>query len=120
MGRHSNLTSRHYVDCSNHVQIGEFATVAGARSQILTHAIDFRRCRQVSAPVQIGKYCFVGTACVMLKGARLPDYSVLAANSTLARAFEDPFTLYSGVPATAVRVMDRDSLYFHRECGYVE
>ena len=43
MGRHAALTSRHYVDCSNRVDIGEFTTVAGARSQILTHAIDFTR-----------------------------------------------------------------------------
>ena len=117
---HASLTSRHYVDCSNRVRIGEFTTVAGARSQILTHAIDFVRNRQVSAPVDIGKYCFVGTACVVLKGARLPDCSVLAAHSSLARAFEETFTLYSGVPATPVKALPRDAAYFHRDRGYVE
>ncbi|HTU64394.1 MAG TPA: hypothetical protein VMF52_00470 [Steroidobacteraceae bacterium] len=120
MGRHSSLTSRHYVDCSNRVEIGEFSTVAGARSQILTHAIDLGRSRQVSAPAVIGRYCFVGTACVVLKGARLPDYSVLAANSSLARAFEEPYTLYSGVPAAAVKPLSRDAAYFHRDRGFVD
>jgi acetyltransferase-like isoleucine patch superfamily enzyme len=119
MGRHAALTSRHYVDCSNRVDIGEFATVAGARSQILTHAIDFRRNRQVSAPVRIGRYCFVGTACVVLKGAELPDCSVLAAGSSLSHAFGDPFTLYSGVPAKPVKPLDRDAEYFRRTAGFV-
>jgi len=120
MGRHAALTARHYVDCSNRVDIGEFATVAGARSQILTHAIDFARNRQVSAPARIGRYCFVGTACVVLKGAELPECSVLAAGSTLARAFDQPFTLYSGVPAQPVKSLDRNAEYFRRTRGYVD
>jgi acetyltransferase-like isoleucine patch superfamily enzyme len=120
MGRHAALTSRHYVDCSNRVEIGEFATVAGARSQILTHAIDFKRNRQVSSPVRIGRYGFVGTGCVVLKGAELPDCSVLAAGSSLVRAFGDPFTLYSGVPATPVKPLDRDAEYFRRTRGFVD
>ncbi len=119
MGRHAALTSRHYIDCSNRVDIGEFATVAGARSQILTHAIDFKRNRQVSAPVRIGRYCFVGTACVLLKGSVLPDCSVLAAGSSLSRAYGDTFTLYSGVPATPVKPLDRDAEYFRRTRGFV-
>jgi acetyltransferase-like isoleucine patch superfamily enzyme len=119
MGRHAALTSRHYIDCSNRVDIGEFATVAGARSQILTHAIDFRRNRQVSAPVRIGRYCFVGTACIVLKGSELPDCSVLAAGSSLSRAYADTFTLYSGVPALPVKALDRDAEYFRRSRGFV-
>jgi acetyltransferase-like isoleucine patch superfamily enzyme len=120
LGRHAALTSRHFLDCSNRIDIGEFATIAGARSQILTHAIDLRSNMQVSAPVAIGRYCFVGTACVVLKGARLPDCSVLAAGSSLARAFEEPFTLYSGVPAAAVKLLDRESAYFSRTRGFVD
>jgi acetyltransferase-like isoleucine patch superfamily enzyme len=120
MGRHAAMTARHYIDCSNRVEIGEFATLGGARSQILTHAIDFKLNRQVSAPVRIGRYCFVGTSCVVLRGAELPDCSVLAAGSTLARAFQEPFTLYSGVPAQPVKQLDRDAEYFRRTRGYVD
>jgi acetyltransferase-like isoleucine patch superfamily enzyme len=119
LGRHAALTARHYVDCCNRVEIGEYATVAGARSQILTHAIDLKHNRQVSAPVHIGRYCFVGTGCVVLKGANLPEFSVLGAGSTLARAFGESYTLYSGVPAQPVKQLDRDSAYFRRERGFV-
>jgi len=120
MGRHSALTARHYIDCSNRVDIGEFATLGGARSQVLTHAIDFKLNKQTSAPVRIGRYCFVGTNCVVLRGGELPDYSVLAASSSLARAFHEPFTLYSGVPAQPVKQLDHGAEYFRRTRGYVD
>lgn len=73
----------------------------------------------MSSPVRIGQYCFVGAACVILKGAVLPDFSILAANSTLHRAFDESYGLYSGVPAQRVRALDHDCAYFHRTIGYV-
>jgi len=117
---HAAITSRHFIDCSHHVRIGAFSIVAGAWTQILTHAIDLRLNRQSSAPVEIGRHCFIGTGSVVLKGSRLPDCSVLQANSTLAGAFDQPYTLYSGVPAREARALPRDYAYFSRDRGYVE
>lgn len=119
IGRHASLTARHFVDCCNKVSIGAFSIVAGAQSQILTHAVDIREGRQRSAPVVIGEYCFVGTGSVILKGARLPNYSVLAAGSTLHRPFDAERTIYSGVPATAVKELDENCKFFLRETGFV-
>jgi acetyltransferase-like isoleucine patch superfamily enzyme len=117
--RHAAITHRHLIDCTDQVVVGEFSTVAGWRSQILTHAIDIRLSRQSAASISIGRYCFVGTGVVILKGARLPDYSVLSAGSVLANAMLDTAMLYSGVPAVAVKPLDRDSGYFQRTQGFV-
>lgn len=119
LGRHASLTARHFVDCCNKVSIGAFSIVAGAQSQILTHAVDIREGRQRSAPVVIGEYCFVGTGAVILKGARLPSYSVLAAGSTLHKAFDGERMIYSGVPATPVKELDAGCKFFLREVGFV-
>jgi acetyltransferase-like isoleucine patch superfamily enzyme len=119
VGRHASITGRHMIDCSNAVTIGAFATIAGAGTHILTHAIDLRENRQRSGAVEIGRYCFVGAACVVLKGAKLPDYSVLAANSTLHKQFSDEFTVYSGVPALPSAKIDPRAAYFHRLSGHV-
>jgi len=40
LNRHSAITNRHLIDCCNSVSIGNFSTVAGFRSQILTPSID--------------------------------------------------------------------------------
>jgi acetyltransferase-like isoleucine patch superfamily enzyme len=120
LGAHASITSHHFIDCCNRVTIGEFCTIAGAGTQIFTHAIDIVTNRQRSAPVEIGRYCVVGTGSVILKGSKLPDYSTLAANSTLHRAQEQTHTIYSGVPATIAAKIPEDALYFHRVTGFVK
>lgn len=117
--RHAAITHRHLIDCTDRVVVGEYSTVAGWRSQILTHAIDVRLSRQSAESVSIGRYCFVGTGVVILKGACLPDYSILSAGSVLAATMSDSFMLYSGVPAVAIKPLDRTSRYFHRTQGFV-
>lgn len=117
--RHAAITHRHLIDCTDKVVVGEFSTVAGWRSQILTHAIDVVESRQMAAPIVIGRYCFVGTGVIVLKGAALPDYSILGAGSVLAGTMRDNFTLYSGVPAGAVKPLDQHAKYFLRAEGYV-
>ncbi len=120
VGRHAAITNRHLLDCTNRVTIGAFTTFAGFHSQILTHSIDLAACRQSSAPVTIGEYCFVGTNCVLLGGAALPDRSVLGAKSLLNQAFEQDASLYGGVPAKLIKAMPvEQTAYFRRETGFV-
>lgn len=119
LGEHSAITNRHIIDCTNSVRIGKFSTFAGFRSQVLTHSIDIKNCRQSSAPVEIGNYCFVATDCVILGGSALPDYSVLGAKSLLNKPHDQTYTLYGGVPATAIKPIPPDSRYFHRAVGFV-
>jgi acetyltransferase-like isoleucine patch superfamily enzyme len=119
LGRHAGITGRHLIDCSNMVSIGEFSIISGAGTQIITHAVDIRENRQKSSPVNIGRYCFVGAGCIVLKGSTLPDYSVLAANSTLRGKHLECYTIYSGVPAVPTVKIDADAAYFHRSIGYV-
>ena len=117
---HSAITHRHLVDCTAQVTIGPFATVAGFGTQILTHTIDLEANHQSSRAITIGAYCFVGTACVILGGAHLPDYSVLGAKSLLNRAQERTFGLYGGVPARWIKQLPDSYGYFHRQSGRVD
>ena len=119
LGAHAAITNRHIIDCTDRISIGAFATVAGFRSQLLTHSINLETCRQESRPISIGAYCFVGTACTLLGGASLPDYSVLGANSLLNKAFSEAHRLYAGVPAEARRELREDLPYFTRQTGFI-
>lgn len=120
LGAHAAITNRHLIDCTNRVEIGEFATFAGFRSQILTHSIDLRLGRQSSAPVRIGRYSFVGSGCTLLGGAELPDHCVLGAMSLLNRAYATPYRLYGGVPARELAEVDPSDAYFVRDIGFVD
>lgn len=119
IGAHAAITHRHLIDCTARVEIGAFSTFAGFASQILSHSIDLHANRQSSAPVTVGTHCFVGTNCVLLGGARLPDRSVLGAKSLLNKAFEEPDQLYGGVPARPLGPLPADAAYFTRKTGFV-
>lgn len=116
---HAAVTNRHLIDCTDEVSIGEFATLAGWGSQIVSHSIDPKTGRQDAQPVRVGRYCFVGTRVILLKGCSLPDHSILAAGSVLNRAHADSHGLYSGVPAMRVRELSPDMAYFKRDVGRV-
>jgi acetyltransferase-like isoleucine patch superfamily enzyme len=119
LGAHSAITNRHLVDCTDLITIGAFATVAGFRSQLLTHSINLKTCQQEARPITIGAYSFVGTACTVLGGASLPDYSVLGAHSLLNKAWSEKHRLYGGVPATVQGELDPKMVYFTRTTGFV-
>ena len=119
LAEHAAITNRHIIDCTDRISIGAFTTIAGFRSQLLTHSVDLAECRQDAKPIAIGRYVFIGTACTVLGGAAIPDYSVVAANSLLRTVYEEPYRLYAGVPARAVRPLDPQLKYFTRGQGFV-
>jgi len=119
IGAQSAITHRHIIDCTSAIHIGAFTTVAGFRSQLLTHSIDLMDCRQSSAPITIGDYCFIGTDCVLLGGSVLPSYSALGAKSLLNKAHVETHCLYAGVPAVAIKSLEPEMKYFQREVGFV-
>jgi len=119
LGDHSAIVARHIIDCTDSVSIGRFSTIAGHRTQILTHAIDIAENMQSCEPVKIGDYCFVGTAAVVLKGAVLPSYSVLGAGGVLISGYDKEWTVYAGNPAREVKTLDRTYKYFVRTSGFV-
>lgn len=121
LGEHARITGRHHIDCTGGVYIGRFTTIAGVSSQILTHSVVVSESRQVAGPVRIGDYCFVGTGCIILMGATLPDCSVLGAGAVLSKNFKDPYHLYAGNPARQVKKYDKErDRYFTRSHGHVE
>ncbi|GHT53484.1 hypothetical protein FACS189446_1000 [Bacteroidia bacterium] len=121
LGEHSGITHRHLIDCNGGIYIGDFTTVAGYKTQILTHSINiYKNCQEVK-PVHIGKYCFVGTQCILLPGSQLPDYSVLGAGSILNKPYTETYSIYAGNPAKIAKKIDPENTqYFYRTKYYIE
>ncbi|MCU1648140.1 MAG: hypothetical protein JWN03_8415 [Nocardia sp.] len=108
IGDGSFITSRHYLDCSGTIEIGEWSAVGGQRSTLQTHEIDVVTNETTVGRVRIGNRSLVATGCILLRGSSLPDRSLLAAGSTLTRAkSEVPPSqgLWGGVPARFIRPM---------------
>ncbi len=105
MGDGAIITSRHNVDCSGIVRIGDMSAIAGRRTTILSHEIDIALNVQAAGRVIIGERSVVLTNCLVLKGAILPPHSLLIANSTLIRSRElNPAPgIFGGSPAEFIR-----------------
>lgn len=119
IGNESAITKNHHIDCTNYIHIGNFTTIAGYRSQLLTHSIDIHLARQDSHPIIIGNYCFISTACIILGGSSLPNHSVLAAGAVLNKVCYDEWFIYGGVPAKPIKMLSKNDLYFSRNKGYI-
>lgn len=119
LGAHSAITNRHLIDCTDQVTLGKFATFAGFRSQVLTHSIDVAANRQNCRPVFIGDYAFIGTGAILLGGAHVEDFTVIAAGAVVVGRLEKPYALYAGAPARFVKDLPAESGYFNRLEGAV-
>lgn len=119
MGKNAAIVSNHYLDCNNKITIGDYTIVAGSGTAFFTHSINIEKNIQETSPIEIGHYCLISSRCVIVKGAKLPNYSVLGANSTLHKPYTEPYTLYSGVPAVPIKKYDPRSAYFARTVGFV-
>ncbi|HVT28846.1 MAG TPA: hypothetical protein VHE81_12600 [Lacipirellulaceae bacterium] len=120
VGEHASITKHHHFDCTAKIVVGAFTTIAGYRSQFLTHSIDIVGNQQDCGPIQIGEYCFVGTSVVALAGCSLPPRSVAGACALLNKAYVAPGWLYAGVPARPVCRLPAQSAYFNRSRGFVD
>jgi acetyltransferase-like isoleucine patch superfamily enzyme len=118
MGRHSAITRFHLIDCNAAITIGDFTTVAGYFSQLLTHSIDVYENRQDAKPIRIGDYCFIGTNSVVLGGVTIADRCVTGAKSLINKPLGETDSLYAGVPARRVKSLE-GCAYFTRETGWV-
>lgn len=119
MGNESAITKNHHIDCTNSIIIGNFVTIAGYYTQMLTHSIDLKENRQNSLPIIIEDYCFISTRCILLGGCKLPNHSTLAAGAVLNKNYSESWTLYAGVPAKPIKAIEKTEKYFTRQSGFV-
>jgi acetyltransferase-like isoleucine patch superfamily enzyme len=117
--REAAITGQHIIDCTDRVHLGQFSTLAGWQTQVLTHAIDVGTNRQSCRPILIGEYSFVGTRAVLLPGAHVPPRSVVAAGAVVSDELEEELVIYAGVPARRIKALTGKEHYFSRSRGPV-
>ena len=119
VGRHTGISSRHYLDCSGGLEIGGFTTLAGVRQTILTHQISASEACQTVKGVRIGSYCLISSNVAVAPGSVIPDHSLIAMGAVVAGELEQSGMLWAGIPAKPIKYVG-SGRYFSRLVGFVE
>lgn len=120
LGEDVAINSRHFIDCNGGVYLGSHSSLAGIRTQILTHGIDAYLSRQDAQPVVIGNYVSIGSGSIVLKGTIIPDYVIVGAGALLNKKYTESYKVYAGVPAIIKKdLSDCDVRWFKRSSGDV-
>ncbi|HWF56526.1 MAG TPA: hypothetical protein VG223_17940 [Solirubrobacteraceae bacterium] len=112
--RYAMITDAHEIDCSDRVELGEYAAVAGFRSQILTHSLNLVRDKFETAPVEIGARSAVMSGCILMSGTRVPARSIVSAGSVVNTKLTKELTFYRGNPAEPYRDLPERIQFFQR------
>ena len=110
----SAITKQHHIDCTDTITIGKLTVIAGYASQLLSHSTSIEHDDGGCAPITIGHHCFVGTRCILLPGATLPNNCVLGASAVLNKEFSEEYALYAGIPAKLIKKEDATHKFFSR------
>ncbi len=107
LGDRFTITAQSAIVCHHAVSIGAGTLFSW---EILVMDTDFHPLTDAGgtrlnpdAPVVIGNDVWVGCRATILKGAHIPDGTVVAATSLVTRSFTEPRTLVGGSPATVLR-----------------
>lgn len=115
MGRHAALTTRHLVDCSDTVRLGDHAVLGGNRSTVMTHGMDLATNRATTAAVEIGTRTMAYNGVMIAAGVQVPPRCVLTAGAVLSTTPTRELTVYGGNPARPIGELEPGSDFFHRE-----
>jgi acetyltransferase-like isoleucine patch superfamily enzyme len=111
LGPHSNITSRHYIDCSGGIRVGTTSAIGGVRSTLMTHGISVmswpaRTLRKTNdctlGPIEIGDYCLLSSNVQVSPGTVVGSRIVVGMGATIAGQLLDP-GLYMQSRATLVQ-----------------
>jgi acetyltransferase-like isoleucine patch superfamily enzyme len=55
------------------------------------------------APIVIGNHCWIGNSCKLIRGAKLPNNTIVGMGALVNKAFEEEYTVLAGIPAKIIK-----------------
>ena len=102
LGAGSVLTTSHWLDFTDSIEIGCRSIVGGRNSSMWTHS------RQWTRPIKIGSFVYLGSEIRLAPGAVIPSYSVVGIASVVIDELSGHGNLIAGSPARPVKQLDAD------------
>lgn len=99
LGARASVSTRHRLDCSGGITLGDDAAVAGWDSLLMTHDVTPDRSRLTAEPVVVGARAFLHAANRVAAGTEVPAGVRTEIGTVLTPGWYEPSTRYGGNPA---------------------
>jgi acetyltransferase-like isoleucine patch superfamily enzyme len=96
LGDGSVIVASHKIDFTDRVELGKCVILGGRNSSLWTHN------RQMTKPITIGDYAYVGSEIRVAPGGEIPAKCVVGIGSVITKKLEGENNLIAGVPAKVI------------------
>jgi UDP-3-O-[3-hydroxymyristoyl] glucosamine N-acyltransferase len=112
IGRGTDLTSQHRIDCSDTVTFEDGCVLGGRRSMIFTHFMDVTTGKVVTKPVRVGANCLINSGVIIQPGVDLPERTMVAPGAVVEGSPGQPEQMIGGVPARPIKRLPGAAWFF--------
>jgi acetyltransferase-like isoleucine patch superfamily enzyme len=105
LGDGSVVVASHKIDFTDRVVFGKCVILGGRNSSLWTHN------RQMTKPITIGDYAYVGSEIRIAPGGEIPARCVVGIGSVITKKLEGENNLIAGVPAKIVNSLGEDGRF---------
>ena len=105
LGDGSVIVASHKIDFTDRVELGKCVILGGRNSSLWTHN------RQMTKPITIGDYAYVGSEIRIAPGGEIPAKCVVGIGSVITKKLEGENNLIAGIPAKVVNSLGEDGRF---------
>lgn len=98
-----------YINAQNGISIGDYTNL-GPNVGIVSANHDFvnNDMATSAAPIEIGKYCWIGMGAIILPAVKLGDFTIVGAGAVVTRSFPEGYCVIAGNPAKVIKELNKD------------
>jgi len=98
-----------YINADHGISIGDFTNLGPQVGLISANHDPVDNARSVAAaPLQIGRFCWLGMGAVVLPGVTLGDFTIVGAGAVVTRSFPAGYCVVAGNPARILKQLNQD------------
>lgn len=112
-----------YIQGIGKIYIGDYTQIAPNVMIISANHNLYDTREHIRSEVCIGKYCWIAASVVILPGAILGDFTIVAAGAIVTKSFPEGYCVIAGNPAKIIKKLDKEKCirynYKHKYNGYI-
>ncbi len=99
-----------YINASNGVEIGDYTNI-GPNVGLVSSNHDFvnNDVHTPTAPIVIGRFCWLGMGAVVLPGVQLGDFTIVGAGSIVTKSHTEGYCVIAGNPARVIKQLNKEA-----------